>query len=69
MIGAGMPSKITLKLNKTIGERARRAADAAGYSSLEEFVEHVLEKELVTREEAQSKEELIRQLKGLGYLE
>jgi hypothetical protein len=64
-----MLSKTTLKLNKTICERARRAANTAGYSSLEEFVEHVLEKELASHEEPQSKEELARKLKGLGYLE
>ncbi len=64
-----MLSKTTLKLNKILCERARRAANAAGYSSLEEFVEHVIEKELAASEESQSKEELTRQLKGLGYLE
>jgi hypothetical protein len=64
-----MLSKTTVKLNKTICERARRAAAAAGYSSLEEFVEHAIEKELADHEESQSKEELARRLKGLGYLE
>ncbi|HEY1206748.1 MAG: hypothetical protein ABSH46_09830 [Bryobacteraceae bacterium] len=64
-----MPSKTTIKLNKTICERARRAAEAAGYSSLEEFIEHAVEKELANREECPSKEELVRRLKGLGYLE
>jgi len=64
-----MLSKTTVKLNKAICERARRAAVAAGYSSLEEFVEHALEKELASHEESQSKEELTRRLKGLGYLE
>ncbi len=64
-----MLSKTTVKLNKTICERARRAAATAGYSSLEEFVEHAVEKELADHEESQSKEELTRKLKGLGYLE
>jgi hypothetical protein len=64
-----MLSKTTLKLNKTICERARQAAQAAGYSSLEEFVEHAIEKELLHREESLSKEDLVRKLKGLGYLE
>ena len=64
-----MLSKTTVRLNKTICERARRAATAAGYSSLEEFVEHALEKELANHEASQSKEELARKLKGLGYLE
>lgn len=64
-----MLSKTTLKLNKAICERARRAAEAAGYSSLEEFVEHAVEKELANHEESLSKDDLVRKLKGLGYLE
>jgi hypothetical protein len=63
-----MLSKTTVKLNKAICERARQAASAAGYSSLEEFVEHAVEKELANHEESMSKEELVRKLKGLGYL-
>ncbi|MGO9230305.1 MAG: hypothetical protein ACLQKA_14005 [Bryobacteraceae bacterium] len=63
-----MISKTTVKLNKNICERARVAAKAAGYSSLEEFVEHAIEKELANREEPMSKDELLHKLKGLGYL-
>jgi hypothetical protein len=64
-----MLSKTTLKLNKTLCDRARHAAAAAGYSSVEEFVEHAVEKELANHEASLSKEELVRKLKGLGYLE
>jgi len=63
-----MLSKTTVKLNKAICERARRAAEAAGYSSLEEFIEHAVEKELADHEQSPSKDELVRRLKGLGYL-
>ena len=63
-----MLSKTTVKLNKAICERARQAARAAGYSSLEEFIEHAVEKELANHEESATKEELVRRLKGLGYL-
>ncbi len=63
-----MLSKTTVKLNKVICERARRAAEAAGYSSLEEFIEHAVEKQLADREQSPSKDELARKLKGLGYL-
>ncbi|MFY9724840.1 MAG: hypothetical protein WB579_16935 [Bryobacteraceae bacterium] len=63
-----MLSKTTIKLNKTICERARRAARHAGYGSLEEFVEHAVEKELMNHEQASPKDELVRKLKGLGYL-
>jgi hypothetical protein len=63
-----MLSKTTVKLNKAICERARQAASTAGYSSLEEFVEHAVEKELANHEASRSKDELVRKLKGLGYL-
>ncbi|MGA2274187.1 MAG: hypothetical protein ABSH00_11575 [Bryobacteraceae bacterium] len=63
-----MLSKTTVKLNKSICERARRAAAAAGYSSLDEFIEHAVEKELANHEPSPSKDELVRKLKGLGYL-
>jgi hypothetical protein len=61
--------KTAVKLDKTLAERARTAAAKAGYSSLEEFVAHVIEKELAGLEEAEAKEEVVKQLKGLGYLE
>jgi hypothetical protein len=64
-----VPSKTSVKLNKTLCQRAARVAGKAGYSSVEEFMEHVLEKELAHFEEADSKEEVIKKLKGLGYLE
>ena len=41
-----MLSKASVKLSKALCERARVAAEAAGYSSLEEFIEHAIEKEL-----------------------
>jgi metal-responsive CopG/Arc/MetJ family transcriptional regulator len=63
-----MSSKTTVKLNKIICDRARHASEAAGYSSLEEFIEHAIEKELANYEQSQSKDELIHKLKGLGYL-
>jgi len=57
------------KLNKNLWERIQRCARAAGYSSPQEFVEHVLEKELARLEDAESDEEIVKKLKGLGYLE
>jgi hypothetical protein len=64
-----MSSKTTVKLNKALCQRAARVAEHAGYSSVEEFVEHVLEKEMANFEESDSKEEVVKKLKGLGYLE
>jgi Arc/MetJ-type ribon-helix-helix transcriptional regulator len=64
-----MSSKSTVKLNKSLCDRARVLVKRAGYSSLEEFIEHAMEKDLARLEEADSKEDLIKKLKGLGYLE
>jgi len=62
--------KSSLKLKKDLWERVQRCSDAAGYSSPQEFIEHVLEKELAKIEqEAESNEDIVRKLKGLGYLE
>jgi hypothetical protein len=61
-------SKNTVNLG-TLADRAKAAAAKAGYSSLEEFVKHAVEKELARVEEAEAKEEVTKQLKGLGYLE
>jgi hypothetical protein len=58
-----------VKFDKTISQRIEACAAAAGYSSPEEFIRDVLERELARLENAGSKEDLIQKLKGLGYLE
>jgi hypothetical protein len=63
-----MSAKESVKLNRSLCNRARAVVDKAGYSSLEEFIEHSVEKSLRHLEEADSKEELLKKLKGLGYL-
>ena len=59
----------TIKLNKTLWTKVKKCAEAAGYSSPQEFVEHVLEKELATIDTEVSDEEIAKKLQGLGYLE
>ncbi len=59
----------TIKLKKKTWERVKRCSEAAGYSSPQEFVEHVLEKELARLDEADSNEALVEKLKGLGYID
>lgn len=61
-----MPS---VKVNKELWEKVKKIADAEGYSSAEEFVVHVLEREAAKLEDAQSDEEIVRKLKGLGYID
>ena len=48
--------------------RVRTWADRTGYSSAEELITHVLEREIAHLEGAASEDELRQRLKGLGYL-
>lgn len=57
-----------VKLENELYDRIEKFADIAGYSSVEEFVTHVLEKELSSIDESDSEEEVKRRLQGLGYL-
>lgn len=59
----------TIKLDKALYERVKRCAAAAGYSSPQEFVEHVIERELAQIEDGASDEEITKRLQGLGYIE
>jgi hypothetical protein len=59
----------SIKVGKELWERIERAAKAGGYSSAQEFAEHVLEKYVPRTEESDSKEEILKKLKGLGYIE
>ena len=59
----------SIKLNSDLWQRVEQYAKKAGYSSPEEFVEHVLEKELSKQENEESQKEVERRLRGLGYLE
>ena len=59
----------SIKVGKELWERIERAAKAGGYSSPQEFAEHVLEKYVPKSEDTDSKEEILKKLKGLGYIE
>lgn len=59
----------SIKLKKDLWAKLKKVAAAAGYSSPEEFVEHVLEREIAKLADAQSDEEIVRKLRGLGYID
>jgi len=59
----------TIKLKKATWDRLKKCSEAAGYASPQEFVEHVLERELAKLEDAESDADIVKKLKGLGYLE
>jgi hypothetical protein len=58
----------SVKIDKALLARAKRYASIAGYSSVEEFVTHALEKALAQLEGADSEDEIRKRLKGLGYI-
>jgi metal-responsive CopG/Arc/MetJ family transcriptional regulator len=57
-----------IKLDKELLKKVRKYSDLAGYSSVEEFVTHALEREIERLEESDSEEEIKKKLKGLGYI-
>jgi metal-responsive CopG/Arc/MetJ family transcriptional regulator len=57
-----------VKINKDLLEKCKKFADIAGYSSVDEFINHALEKEIAKLEEPGSEEEIKKRLQGLGYI-
>jgi hypothetical protein len=57
-----------IKLDPALLERAKRCAERAGYSSVDEFIHHTIERAVSEIEGAPDEQELKRRLKGLGYL-
>lgn len=57
-----------VKLDKDLMLRLRRISDTAGYATVEEFITHILEKELQNFEGSESDEDIEKKLRGLGYI-
>ena len=58
-----------IKIDKDLLEKVKKYASLAGYSSAEEFVQHVLEKEIAKFEQdGESEEEIKKRMQGLGYI-
>ena len=58
-----------VKLDSHLYDRVRKIAEIAGYSSTEEFIIHIIEKELSQLESAETDEKIEERLRGLGYIE
>jgi hypothetical protein len=58
-----------IKIDSSLYERVKQVAEVAGYPSPEDFIVHIIEKELAQIETADTDEEVVERLKGLGYLE
>jgi len=57
-----------IKLDPALIARCKQIAEKAGYASHEEFIVHVLERELEKFEGADSDAAITEKLKGLGYI-
>ena len=60
-----------VKLDSHLYDRVKKAAEKAGYASPQEFIIHILERELSVLESAQdeNEEKVTERLRGLGYIE
>lgn len=58
-----------IKIDANLYERVKKVAERAGYATPEEFVTHVIEKELSVLESADSDADVTERLRGLGYIE
>jgi hypothetical protein len=58
-----------IKLDDELYHKAQKYAETAGYASIDEFVAHILEKEMTKSEtDDDSMEEVQKRLRGLGYI-
>ncbi len=58
-----------IKIDKDLLEKVNKYAGIAGYASPEEFVQHVLEREIAKFEEGGADEdEIKKRMQGLGYI-
>ncbi len=57
-----------IKFDKDLFERVKKISELAGYASPEEFIVHVLEREVTNFEGDESDEAITEKLRGLGYI-
>ena len=58
-----------IKIDNDLFDRIKKVSEIAGYASPEEFVIHMIEKELAALENPENDEDVTERLRGLGYLE
>lgn len=58
-----------IKIDANLYERARQASEAAGYSSVDEFVNNAIESEVKRLKVEEAEQQVSGQLRGLGYIE
>jgi len=57
-----------IKIEKELYERVKQYADTSGYSSIDEFIIHLLGQVVGSSESDDFDEDVMQRLKGLGYI-
>lgn len=58
-----------IRIDRELHRQVKEVARQAGYSSVDEFVTHLLEKAVADARQSQSEQDVRQRLKGLGYIE
>jgi metal-responsive CopG/Arc/MetJ family transcriptional regulator len=58
-----------IELDKALWARVQEHVKAAGYSSPEEFVQHIIEKELAKTEKGDTADAAAGKIRGIGYID
>ena len=58
-----------IKIEKNLHDRLKKVTERVGYSGVEEFVTHIIEKELEKIEVPENDPAVEERLRGLGYIE
>ena len=57
-----------IKINKELYKKVKHVSEIAGYSSVEEFILHLLEKTVDQADPEEKDEDVLKRLQGLGYI-
>ena len=58
-----------IKIDSSLFSRAKSAAEASGYSSVEEFITHLIEQGIEQSGSDDTDQQVSDQLRGLGYID
>jgi len=58
-----------IKIESGLFDRAKTAAEAAGYSSVDEFITHLIEQGIEQAGSDDTDEQVSEKLRGLGYID
>jgi Arc/MetJ-type ribon-helix-helix transcriptional regulator len=62
-------SRPKIEIDEGLWARVREHVATGGYSSPEEFVQHVIERELSKTDQGETSAESARKIRGIGYID